>query len=66
MGYYKARGKSVSVALPNPSARREAEREISEFRRFQESAHRFVQATGCVPMWTSPAIVLKNKDSFDL
>lgn len=33
---YKADGKTVSESFPSPAAQRKAEREISEFRRYQE------------------------------
>ena len=40
---YKVQGKTISEALPTPLAVRKAEQEISEFRRFQQISHAFVQ-----------------------
>src|SRR5216683_600759 len=40
---YKAQGKTISEALPTAAAVRKAEREIAEFRKFQQLSHAFVQ-----------------------
>src|SRR5260370_16205389 len=40
---YKSEGKTISEALPSPAAVRKAEREITEFRRFQELNRAFVE-----------------------
>jgi hypothetical protein len=40
---YKVQGKTISEALPTPLAVRKAEREIAEFREFQQLSHAFVQ-----------------------
>lgn len=40
---HKRRGKTVTEALPTPAAVRKAEREIAEFRTFQEISHEFVE-----------------------
>jgi hypothetical protein len=40
---YKVQGKTISQALPTPIAVRKAEREIAEFRKFQQLSHTFVQ-----------------------
>ena len=40
---YKVQGKNISEALPTPIAVRKAEREIAEFRKFQQLSHAFVQ-----------------------
>ena len=40
---YKVHGKTMSEALPSPAAVRKAEREIAEFRRFQELSRSFVE-----------------------
>lgn len=40
---YKVQGKTISEALPTPIAVRKAEREIAEFRKFQQLSHTFVQ-----------------------
>lgn len=40
---YKAEGKTISEALPSPAAVRKAEREISEFRRYQQISRDFVE-----------------------
>jgi hypothetical protein len=39
---YKAEGKTISEALPTPTAVRKAEQEIAEFRKFQELSRSFV------------------------
>ncbi len=39
---YKADGKTISESLPTPAAIRKAEREVAEFRRFQELSRVFV------------------------
>lgn len=39
----KAAGKTVTESLSNPAARRKAEREISEYRRFQQWTRGFVE-----------------------
>jgi hypothetical protein len=36
-------GKTISEALPTPAAVRKAEREITEFRKFQELSRAFVE-----------------------
>src|SRR5271168_3041889 len=40
---YKVQGKTISEALPTSIAVRKAEREIAEFRKFQQLSHAFVQ-----------------------
>lgn len=40
---YKRRGKTISEALPTPAAVRKAEREIAEFRKFQELNRSFLE-----------------------
>jgi Family of unknown function (DUF6788) len=40
---YKAEGKTISEALPNPAAIRKAEREIGEFRKYQQISREFVE-----------------------
>ena len=40
---YKAKGKSISESLPTPPAIHKAEREVAEFRRFQQLSREFVQ-----------------------
>jgi len=39
---YKIQGKTISEALPTPASVRKAEREIAEFRNFQELSRSFV------------------------
>ncbi len=39
---YKVQGKTISEALPTPASVRKAEREIAEFRNFQELSRSFV------------------------
>ena len=40
---YKAAGKTISEALPDPATVRKAEREIAEYRKFQELNRSFVE-----------------------
>lgn len=40
---YKVQGKTISEALPTPSAVRKAEQEIAEFRKYQELSRSFVE-----------------------
>jgi hypothetical protein len=40
---YKAEGKTISEALPTPAAVRKAEREIGEFRRYQQLHRDFIE-----------------------
>ena len=39
---YKDQGKTISEALPSPASVRKAEREIAEFRKFQELSRSFL------------------------
>lgn len=40
---YKSKGKTVTESFSSPAAQRKAEREIAEFRKFQELSHGFVR-----------------------
>src|SRR5882672_12884432 len=40
---YKVEGKSVSEALPSPAARSKADREVAEFRKYQQLSQQFVE-----------------------
>jgi hypothetical protein len=40
---YKAHGKTVTESLPTPAAVTKAEREVAEFRKFQQLCHDFVE-----------------------
>ncbi|MGH2397570.1 MAG: DUF6788 family protein [bacterium] len=40
---YKLDGKTVSESLPTPAAVAKAQREISEFRKFQQLSHEFLE-----------------------
>jgi hypothetical protein len=40
---YKVQGKTISEALPTPASVRKAEREIMEFRKFQELSRSFIE-----------------------
>jgi hypothetical protein len=40
---YKVDGKTVSESLPTPAAIRKAEREVAEFRKFQQLTRKFVE-----------------------
>lgn len=39
---YKRQGRTVSETFPSPAARRQAERQIAEFRKFQQLSRAFV------------------------
>jgi len=41
---YKVEGKSVSESLPSSAALRKAEREVGEFRKYQQLSREFVEA----------------------
>ena len=40
---YKVQGKTVTESLPTPAAEKKVEREIAEFRRFEQLARAFVE-----------------------
>jgi hypothetical protein len=40
---YKRQGKTVSETFPHPAARHQAERQIAEFRKFQQLSRAFVE-----------------------
>src|SRR5215831_17221045 len=40
---YKVQGKTVTKSLPNPAAQKKAEREIAEFRRFEQLMQEFIE-----------------------
>src|ERR1017187_3049150 len=40
---YKVKGKTVSESLPNPAALAKAEREVAEFRNYQQLGQQFVE-----------------------
>lgn len=40
---YKVEGKTISEALPSPAAVRKAEREIGEFRKYQQISRDFIE-----------------------
>ncbi|HXX22836.1 MAG TPA: DUF6788 family protein [Terriglobia bacterium] len=44
----KAEGKTISESLPTPAALRKAEREVAEFRRFQELSREFVETNTAI------------------
>ena len=45
---YKTEGKTVSESLPTPVAIRKAEREVTEFRHFQELSREFVETNTAI------------------
>lgn len=45
---YKVDGKTISESLPTPTAIRKAEREVAEFRRFQELSREFVETNTAI------------------
>lgn len=40
---YKSEGKTISQSLPNPAALAKAEREVAEFRNYQQLSQQFVE-----------------------
>jgi hypothetical protein len=40
---YKAQGKTITETFPSPAARHQAERQIAEFRKFQQLSRAFVE-----------------------
>jgi hypothetical protein len=42
---YKVQGKTITETLPTPASLQKAEREIAEFRRFQELSRSFVEVS---------------------
>lgn len=42
---YKSEGKTISEALPSPAAVRKAEREIGEFRKYQQISRNFIDVS---------------------
>lgn len=50
---YKVNGKSVSESLPTPATIHKAEREVAEFRRFQQLSRQFVQTNTEICRWRS-------------
>ena len=40
---YKVQGKTVTESFPSPAAQRKAEREVAEFRRYQEVSRAFLE-----------------------
>ncbi len=40
---YKVQGKTVTESLPNPATQKKAEREIAEFRRFEQLVREFIE-----------------------
>ena len=45
---YKAHGKTVTESFPNPAARQKAEREIAEYRRWQQLISEFVETNASI------------------
>ena len=45
---YKVDGKTISESLPTPGAIRKAEREVAEFRKFQELSREFVETSAAL------------------
>jgi hypothetical protein len=40
---YKEQGKTITESLPHPAAQKKAEREIAEFRRFEQLVREFIE-----------------------
>ena len=45
---YKVHGKTRTESLPTPAARRKAEREVAEFRKFQQLSRAFVETNAAI------------------
>ncbi len=45
---YKVEGRSVTESLPTPTAVRKAEREVAEFRHFQELSREFLETNATI------------------
>jgi len=45
---YKIEGKTISESLPTWAARRKAQREVAEFRRFQKLSREFVETNAAI------------------
>ncbi len=45
---FRRNGKTVTVSLPNEAARRKAEREIEEFRRWQQLSREYVEVNTAI------------------
>lgn len=62
---YKVNGKSVTESLPSPSAMRKAEREVAEFRKYQELSREFVEANAEIcrlrPIYDEPPVAQEKK-----
>ena len=43
---YKEQGKTITESLPTPGSKKKAEREIAEFRRFEQLIREFVEVNG--------------------
>jgi hypothetical protein len=43
---YKDQGKTVTESLPTPAAHKKAEREVAEFRRFEQLVRAFIEVNG--------------------
>ena len=48
---YKLAGKTVTEVLPSPAALGKAEREVAEFRKFQQLSQRFVEINTRICRW---------------
>lgn len=62
---FKVDGKSVSESLSSPSAMRKAEREVAEFRRYQQLSREFVEANAEIcrlrPIEDEPPVAQEKK-----
>jgi hypothetical protein len=45
---YKADGKTITESFPSPAARRKAEREIEEYRKWQQLSREFVEVSAAL------------------
>ena len=61
---YKVQGKTVTESLPNPAAQKKAEREIAEFRRFEQLIREFLEVNAKICLARSaqqPAVSQEKK-----
>ncbi len=62
---YKVEGKTLSESLSTPAAMRKAEREVAEFRKFQELSREFVETNTAIcrlrPVEEEPATEQEKK-----
>jgi hypothetical protein len=58
---FKDRGKTVTESLPRPAARKKAQREIAEFRHFEQLIHAFIEVNANICRAREPASQEKER-----